>query len=72
MKMISINPKRLLTVVAVVVYNLTPKEIQEQVHVSKSVVSRHLLGQRECLEINLFIIEKIFSLRVKEFEIIDD
>ena len=72
MKTININPKRVLTVVAILLYNLSSKDIQEKVHVSKSVVSRHLLGERDCQEINLFIIEKIFSLKVTEFEIIDE
>jgi transposase len=68
MKNIPINPVRLITVVALVVYNINSKEIQEKVHVSKSVVSRHILGERECSEINIYIIEKIFNIKIKEYE----
>ena len=71
MKTITINPRRLFAVAAVMMFNLSSKEIQENVHVSKSVVSRHLLGVRESQEINLFLIEKVFCMRVTEFEIID-
>ena len=70
MTLVTIEPQKLITVMAVELCKISSKEIQDNVHVSKSVVSRHLLGERECIEIDLFVIEKIFGVGIKEFEII--
>ena len=49
--------------------NLKSKEIQTQLNISKSVVSRYMTGERECPEIDIFIIEKLFGIKIKDYSI---
>ena len=37
--------------------DLKSKEIESGLHISKSVISRHLSGERDCPEIDIYIIE---------------
>ena len=45
-------------------------DIEEQLHISRSVVSRHLRGEREYPPIDIYIIEKFFGFKIKEFNIV--
>lgn len=49
--------------------DLKSKEIETRLHLSKSVVSRYMTGERGCEEIDLFFIEKIFNITVKDYMI---
>lgn len=53
--------------VILAVLNLKPAEIARDVHVSKSFVSKYLIGERISTEIDLYLIEKIFFIKVKDF-----
>ena len=70
MTLVAIEPQKLLTVMAVELCKISSKEIQDNGHVSKSVVSRHLLGERKCIEIDLFVLEKAYGIKIKEFDIV--
>lgn len=63
--------KTLIVKVIVTLCAITPKEIQSEAHVSKSYVSRYLKGERNCVEIDFFIIEKVFGIKVKDYSIND-
>lgn len=49
------------------ILDLKSKEIQTQLHLSKSVVSRYMTGERGCIEIDIYLIEKAFGIKVKDF-----
>lgn len=46
---------------------ITSKDIQLGAHVSKSYVSRYLKGERNCIEIDIYMIERIFGIKVKDY-----
>lgn len=70
MKIVTVKTKQFLAIVCMHLLNITSKDIQEQVHVSKSVVSRYILGVRESQEIDLFIIERAYGIKITGFEIV--
>ena len=47
------------TIIAVI--NLRSREIENELHLSKSIVSRHFTGEKNRLEIDIFVIEIYFS-----------
>ncbi len=51
------------------IINLKSKDIETGLHISKSVVSRHMTGERNRPEIDIFIIEKVFGIKIKEYSI---
>ena len=61
--------KQILTKFIFSLLDLKSKEIQMALNISKSVVSRYLTGERGCPEIDLYIIEKIFGIKVKDYTI---
>ncbi len=61
--------KQILTKFIFSLLDLKSKEIQMALNISKSVVSRYLTGERRCPEIDLYIIEKIFGIKVKDYTI---
>ncbi|MBO6272989.1 hypothetical protein J6O48_09475 [bacterium] len=56
----------------VAVKQIKIKEIQQALHLSKSVVSRHLTGEINKPEIDIFIFEKLLGVRVRDYIYIDD
>ena len=56
--------------VVVAILDIKSKEIQSNLNLSKSVVSRHLRGESCCPEIDIFIIEKVFGIKVKDYNIL--
>lgn len=59
--------KQVIVKVITSIINLKSSEIEDVLHVSKSVVSRHLSGERIRPEIDIFIIEKVFGITVKDY-----
>ncbi len=51
------------------IINLKSKEIESNLHISKSVVSRHMTGERNRPEIDVFIIEKVFGIKIKDYSV---
>lgn len=49
--------------------DLKSKEIEAVLHLSKSVVSRHMTGEKNNIEIDIFIIEKVFGIKIKDYSI---
>jgi len=60
-------PKKFLRKVIAALCSITAKEIQEAVHVSSGYVSRHLNGDRNCLEIDIYMIERAFNIKIKDY-----
>jgi len=53
--------------VIVAFLNIKSKDLETNLHISKSLVSRHLSGERRCPEIDIYIIEKSFGIIVKDY-----
>lgn len=70
METISYDQKHIIIKVMVASLDLKSSDIEEQLHISRSVVSRHLRGEREYPPIDIYIIEKFFGLKIKEFNIV--
>lgn len=50
-----------------IMFDITSKEIEEHLHVTKSYVSKYLCGERISPEIDIYIIEKIFGIKIKDY-----
>ena len=70
METISYDQKHIIIKVMVASLDLKSSDIEEQLHISRSVVSRHLRGEREYTPIDIYIIEKFFGFKIKEFNIV--
>ena len=70
METISYDQKHIIIKVMVASLDLKSSDIEEQLHISRSVVSRHLRGEREYPSIDIYIIEKFFGFKIKEFNIV--
>lgn len=51
--------------------NIKQKDIITDLHLSQSVVSRHLLGQKDTLDIDIYIFEKALGIKIKDYSIIE-
>ncbi len=70
MKTTTIEEKQLLIKVMIAALDLKSSDIEEHLHVSRSVVSRHLRGEREYPAIDIFIIESFFGIDFKEYRVV--
>ena len=53
------------TIIAVI--NLRSREIENELHLSKSIVT----GEKNRLEIDIFVIERLLGIKIKDYEVID-
>jgi len=60
------NRKKMLRILLVIL-NLTPTEIARKLHVSNSVISKHISGEKIYRPCDLFLIEVIFNIQIKEY-----
>ncbi len=63
--------KRIIIKVITSMINLKSKDIETGLHMSKSVVSRHMRGERNNPEIDIYIIEKVFGIKIKDYSVSD-
>lgn len=61
--------KKFLVKFIVSMLDLKSKDIEANLNLSKSVVSRHMTGERNCPAIDIFIIEKVFKIKVKDYSV---
>lgn len=53
--------------IVLTVLNLKPAQIARELNVSKSLVSKYLAGEIASMEIDVYLIQKIFFISVKDF-----
>lgn len=61
--------KIIFTKFVISLLNLKSKDIQTQLNISKSVVSRYMTGERVCPEIDIYIIEQVFGIKIKDYSV---
>ncbi len=49
--------------------DLKSSDIEKQLNISRSVVSRHLRGERDYPPIDMFLVEQFFGVKIKEYSI---
>lgn len=60
--------KRIIVRLVLTVLNLKPSELSRQLNVSESLVSKYIAGERKSDELDLFFIEQIFNIKVKDYD----
>lgn len=60
-------PRRVVFKVILTLCDISTKEIEDKIHVSRSHICRHLSGERKCDEIDIYIIEKVFGIKIKDY-----
>lgn len=61
--------KKIIVRIITSMIDLKSKDIETVLHLSKSVVSRHMTGEKNNTEIDIFIIEKVFGIKIKDYSI---
>lgn len=62
-----INSKKKILKILLVFLELTPTQIAKTLHVSNSVISKHISGEKTYYPCDIFLIEQIFHIKVKEY-----
>lgn len=63
----AICSKKVILKIIISVLNITTTEIALALNVSRSVVSRHLNGKKDCPDVDRFIIERAFGIKIKDY-----
>lgn len=63
------SQRQIITRFIVSLLDLKSKEIQTNLNISKSVVSRYMTGERGCPQIDIYLIEKVFGIKIKDYSI---
>lgn len=53
------------------VLGIKPCDIVRELNYSSSAVSRYLNGERDCIAIDFWFIEKVFGIKVEDYSKID-
>ena len=61
--------KKIIVKIITSIIDLKSKDIESVLHLSKSVVSRHIKKKKNNTEIDIFIIEKVFGIKIKDYSI---
>ena len=59
--------RKIILKVILTVLNLKPSEIARGLNISKSLVSKYIAGERTSTDLDLYLIERIFSIQVKDY-----
>lgn len=49
------------------ILDLKVTQVAQEIHVANSTVSMYLNGERKSPELELYVIEKVFKIKIKEF-----
>lgn len=62
--------KKMIMKLITATLNLKLKDIQNGLNISKSVISRHFTGEKENMDIDIYIIEQLLGVKIKEYCIV--
>ena len=71
MQNLIISPKILTVKFIFMLLDLKVTQVAQEIHVANSTVSMYLNGERKSPELELYVIEKVFKIKIKEFVIND-
>lgn len=61
------NDKSKILRILLVFLNLTPTQVAKMLNVSNSVISKHLSGEKNYYPCDIFLIEKVFKIKIEEY-----
>ena len=61
------NDKSKILRILLVFLNLTPTQVAKILNVSNSVISKHLSGEKTYYPCDIFLIEKVFNIKIEEY-----
>lgn len=67
MRNISYIPKILTAKFIFMILDLKVTEVAKEIHVANSTVSMYLTGERKSIELELYLIEKVFDIKIKDY-----
>ena len=67
MQNLIISPKILTVKFIFMLLDLKVTQVAKDIHVANSTVSMYLNGERKSPELELYVIEKVFKMKIKEF-----
>lgn len=59
--------KRMIIKIILTILNLKPAEVARKLHISKSFVSKYISGEKASSELDIYLIELIFKINIKDF-----
>ena len=62
--------KKFIEKTIVSVMDIKSKEIESVLNISKSVVSRHMTGEKNNIDVDIYIIERAFGIKIKDYSVI--
>lgn len=68
MKVCAYCQKKIITRLVLTVLNIKPSELARELNLSESLVSKYLAGERKSNELDIFFIEQIFGVKVKDYD----
>ncbi len=60
--------KKMLIKIILNVLDVKPSDLVKNVHLSSTQVSRYLSGERASIDIDIYLIEQVFSIKVKDYD----
>jgi ribosome-binding protein aMBF1 (putative translation factor) len=63
--------KQLVMKSIIAIIDLKTKDIADGLHISPSLISRHLCGEIERPEVDIFIIEKLLGIKIEGYKSTD-
>lgn len=64
--------KQLVIKSIVAITNLKSKDIEDGLHLSKSIVSRHLRGEINKPEIDIFVVEHLLGIKIEGYKLTNE
>ena len=52
--------------------NLKSRDIENELHLSKSIVSRHMRGENNRTEIDIYIIEHLLGIKIEGYKLTNE
>lgn len=59
--------KKMLIKIILNVLDVKPSDLVREIHLSSTQVSRYLSGERDSHDIDIYLIEQVFEIKVKEY-----
>ena len=67
MQNFELNRKIMIVNFIFMMYGLKVTKVAKDIHVANSTVSMYLTGERKCTYLELYLIEKVFNIKIKDY-----